>query len=688
MKVTALDTRKLVRCSLKVLGFLAVLSMATFLVAWYVFPFPIDRLQRWSVSPTVLDAKGRRLLSIVGQDEQWRHPIPLEHVSDWLIQATIAVEDQRFYDHHGVDFWAVLRAMGQNLAARRIVSGASTLDMQICRMMDERTRTFTAKIVESFRAFQLNKAMDKEEILELYLNIAPYGGNVRGVEAASLAYFNKHARDLSLAEAALIAGLPQSPSRYRPDRNLSRALRRQKVVLDHMAKQEVITKEQWRHARHTSVAVCEPVRQQRATHASWLALRNRPGGGQTTIDMDVQEQVEELAYEHLERLPEGTELAMVVLDIAESNIIAMLGSGNPADPADGQVNGALARRSPGSALKPFIYATAFEMERLNRESIVYDVPIVRGAWTPSNFDKTFSETLTVAEALRRSRNVPAILTAEAVGLARCCGMLKAVGIDLPADVQQRGGLALAVGGIEVTLLDLTNGYATLARHGIRRPPRLFADETAVATRALKPQTCAIISDILSSRSRRPRGMEDFTMDAVPWFMWKTGTSSGRRDAWAVGHNYQYAIGVWVGRFRGTGRGAYVGAEAAEPLLAKLFGIPTLRTESDPPPPKPIRITHPLALPREVHDSLRIMKPSSGEVFICLNGKTIIHASANRTDQLTWFLNGELAGQKGTTRLVLQPGNYDLLCLNSLGQSSRVTFSVHPVHNQSGALCVE
>ncbi len=670
-------TRKALRLLVAAALLLPVVATAAFLLAWYSHPFPIDRLRQWPASPVVTDAKGNRLFSVVGRDEQWRYPVRLADVSPWLIQATIATEDQRFYRHRGVDPWAVLRAVGQNLSARRVVSGASTLDMQLCRMMDNRPRTPRAKVVESFRALQLDRAAHKQEILELYLNIAPYGGNVRGVEAAARKYFGKSARELSLGEAALIAGLPQSPSAYSPDRRLDAARQRRQVVLQSMLRCGMITARQLQEATSDPAPLSPSPRARLAAHVCSLALSRRPSGGQVTIDPEIQEQVEKVAYSHLESLPEGTEAAVVVIDVAESALVAALGSGDPGDPVDGQVNGILARRSPGSALKPFIYAAAFEAGRLNGQSTVYDVPIVRGAWSPTNFDKTYSQELTAAEALRRSLNVPAILVAEGVGLARCCGILEAAGVSLPADAPTRGGLALAVGGIEVSLLDLTNAYATLARQGVRRTPRLFLDETSPAVQVLKPQVCAVISDILSSRQRRPAATETASDADVPWFMWKTGTSSGRRDAWAVGHNYRYAIGVWVGRFRGTGRTDYVGAEAAEPLLARLFSLPQIRTEAAPPQPEALEMSGPPLLAKEVADSLRITTPSAGESFIATDRTAIVQARANRDKSNRWFLNGKLEGRGQAQRWELTPGAYELRCVGEDGSSSAVKFTVCP-----------
>lgn len=672
-----LKVRKWLKRLLKISVPITAVLVLTFVIIWFLFPFPEARLEKWGVSPLVLDVRGRPMLSIVGGDEQWRRPVLLESISPRLVQATIAVEDQRFYNHPGIDAIAVVRAAGQNIAAAGIVSGASTLDMQLCRMMDNRPRTFCAKIVESFRAIQLNQLKNKDEILELYLNTAPYGGNLRGVEAASFTYFDKHAKDLSLGEAALIAGLPKSPSRYQPDKHPQRAIKRREVVLHSMFREGMITEQELRQARVSPVVIQKPWRTQRASHAAWMALERRPTGGHTCIDLDIQDELERLVDENRTRLPEGSKSAVVIIDIAQSRIVAMVGSGDSSDPIDGQVNGVLAKRSPGSVLKPFIYAAAFETGRLNRKSIVHDVPIQRGGWNPSNFDRTYLGKVTVAEALRRSLNVPAILVAEGIGLARCCGVLEAAGVHLPANTQSQSGLALAVGGMEVTLLDLTNAYATLGRSGIREQPHLFTDEPGHRIRALAPKVCAAINDILSSRNRRPNGMEQFPPEDVPWFMWKTGTSSGRRDAWAVGHNGRYAIGVWVGRFCGTGRFAYTGSEAAEPLLAGLFALPALRTNDDPPAAAPIRVHHPLSLPDEVNQSLRITTPGNGDTFVSLSGKTVIRPLTNRRDRLTWFLNGKLVDNESAARLVLTPGYYKLHCIDQTGQSSSVSFAVIP-----------
>ncbi len=618
------------------------------------------------------------MLYLVGDNDQWRQPVPLEKISPWLIQATLAAEDARFREHSGLDYSALVRAMSQNIAHLKIVSGASTLTMQVCRQLDRKPRTLTAKLWQVLRAWQLERLRSKDQILEAYLNLAPYGGNVLGAEAAAQWFYGKHATDLSLGEAALLAGLPQSPNRFRPDRHPTEARIRRQFVLRRMRELDMITAAQAEAAAAEPLPATSTRRISSAPHAAWLALQKRPRGGRTTIDLTMQRTVEAAVAQQIPLWPTGTDTAVCVLDIASSDIVAWVGSADPQDPRDGQVNGGLAKRSPGSALKPFLYAAAFQTRRLGPDSRVYDGPLERAGWSPENFDKTFTGEIAAAEALRRSLNVPAILVAEQVGLSRCVGTLAAAGVTLPSNAAQRGGLALAVGGIEVSLLDLTAAYATLGRGGVAQRPRLFLDETSPAEQALDADVCAAISDILSVRHRRPRGWEQLSDSQLPWCMWKTGTSSGHRDAWALGHNGRYAIGVWVGRFSGAGHVDYVGQEAAEPLLARLFATPEFRQLRHPSPSTTWTVSRPYTLTQPATAPLRITTPTRGDIFLSASGPVVIRPATNREGEARWFLNGRLIAEHRPEPLHLQPGRYELRCVDPAGQASAVEFSVQGI----------
>lgn len=660
------------------------------------FPFPFERLQHWPTSPRVEDATGTTLLQIVGVDDHWRFPVPLEEISPWLINATLAAEDERFESHCGVDTTAIVRAMLQNLQTGSVHSGASTLTMQLCRMVDDRPRTIAAKVIEASRALEVESRCSKSRILNEYLNLAPYGGNLRGVEAAAQRYFHKSASDLSLGEAALLAGLPQSPSRYRPDRYPRIAEQRRIYVLNRMLSLGQITAAQYR------LALTEPVvdrwthresRSQKSTapHAAWMALHRRPDGGRTTIDTQLQTETERLVAERLKSFPAGTDAAVAVLDVESSAIVTLVGSADVHDETDGQVNGAIARRSPGSALKPFLYAAAFESGRLTAASEIPDRPIHRGGWSPDNFDREFRGRMTAGEALRQSRNVPAVLVQEAIGTSRCLGVLSACGVSLPPDVYQRSGLTLAVGGVETTLLELTNAWATLARNGDFSKPRLFVDEPVADAPALTPQTARLITDILSTRHRVPHGLESIPPGSLPWFAWKTGTSSGRRDAWAVGHNTRFAIGVWVGRFSGTGHSRFVGREAAEPILAALFSVPSIANHSAPTPAPELHVTRPLEwkADRSVVESPLIVSPADQSRFVSSSTSTepspresvlrvpsaVVPVAATADHSATWFLNGRVIPLPADRCLRLPRGSYELRAVADTGATSRVRFVV-------------
>jgi len=639
-----------------------------------LWPFPEQKLKIYAPSPMVYDAKSRNMLGLVSPQQQWVMPVKLDNINPFLIDATIAVEDSRFYHHSGVDVYAVIRAIGQNISQYQIVSGASTLTMQLCRMMENRPRTLKSKAIESFRARQLEKIRTKDEILELYLNHAPYGGNIRGVEAASLFYFSKHAGDLSIAQSAFLAGLPQSPTRYNPFTHHDRALQRQQYVLDRMLAAGKINEDQYHQASQETMSIMPADRLIHAPHAAWMALSRRPDGGQTTINLDIQSQIESIIQPYRDTLPSGSEIAAVVIDIQKSAIVALTGSADSADPVDGQVNGAMAKRSPGSTLKPFVYALAFEAGRLSPESILYDVPISLGGWTPSNFDRTYEGAVSAGNALRKSLNIPALWIASCMGSAYCYNHLESLGIRLPHNVEIKSGLSFVVGGCEASLLDTTNAYAVFGREGFYRECRLFENETSSPKQIFSPEVCDNINHILSCKIRVPHGLEYVDSEMIPWFMWKTGTSSGRRDAWAVGHNGRFAVGVWVGRFRGTGRYEYVGSVAAEPLLAQIFLLPELRNPIEPGPPAPILVLDPMPVPDRIDEKLHILFPENGDVFIAYHGKMQIYPKANQTAPLHWFLNGVLL-ENTKWPVEVPAGQYQLRCVNQQGNSSESTFYV-------------
>lgn len=634
-----------------------------------IFPFPMDALESRPRSVVVRDAAGGVLLRRTGADGQWRTPVPLTETGPWLAKATIACEDQRFERHGGVDVVAVVRALGQNLMATQVVSGASTITMQVARMVEPRRRTLWAKTVQAFRAVQLEGLMEKDRILEAYLNIAPYGGNIRGVEEAARAYYGRRAADLTLDEAALLAGVPMSPTTLRPDRFPAAAAHRRERVLARMLEEGFITRAQHDEARAAPVVVRATDAGGDAPAVAWHVLSKRPGGGPTTIEPLIQRRLGDALRQGLATMPAGTRAAGVVIDIERARIVAMVsvGDGEGAD-----VNGAAAWRSPGSALKPFVYAAAFEAGRLSPESMVLDAPLVRGGWDPSNFSRTFAGPVEAGDALRRSLNIPAIALVEAMGQGPVATMLDACGVRLADGAMRRAGLSLAVGGAEVTLLDLTDAYATLGRDGVHRRATIFPDERPMANRAMRAEVAQTVSDVLSSRRRVPAGVEA----AAPWFCWKTGTSSGRRDAWAVGHNRRFAAGVWMGDFSGRGRVEYLGAESAEPVLAACLTDPALALEgADPPVPPRLAVRDPLPSGKREGAKMRILEPESGAVMVAVGGGAVVRATSSEPG--TWFHNGVRVESAERIRCI--PGEHELRCVGDGGRADAVRFTVRAGH---------
>ncbi|MFW6162381.1 MAG: penicillin-binding protein 1C, partial [Planctomycetota bacterium] len=536
------------------------------------FPFPGRRLAEAREGVRVLDRAGDVLRPFTGPDDCWAFWTGLEEVSPRLVEATIAVEDQRFRSHPGVDPLAVLRAVGQNVRHRRIVSGASTITMQVIRLLTPRPRTLRSKVIEAFRAVQLERRASKEAILEHYLNRAPYGGNLLGAEAASLAWFGKHACDLSLAEAALLAGLPQAPSRLRPDRHPERAKARRDHVLERMAACGFVSDEHLRVARRQPVAVRRSPFPFEAPHFARLVRRRYPGRGELhgTLDRRVQRLAEETVREAVAALrPEGvTNAAVVVIENRTAAVRAMVGSCDfHAEADDGQVNGAVAPRSPGSALKPFTYALAFQRGLATPDTVLADVPASYTGYEPENYDHAFRGPVPAAEALRDSLNVPAVRLLAQVGHRPLHRFLRRLGLATLTRPADHYGLALTLGSTEVTLLELTSAYATLARLGVHRPYRLLETEPVPeGRRVLDAGAAWLVADALCEADPLAGARSDDELRMA----WKTGTSYGHRDAWTVAFTPAYTVGVWVGNFDGRPSGALVGIRAAAPVARTLM----------------------------------------------------------------------------------------------------------------------
>ncbi len=531
----------------------------------------------------VLAADGRPLRAFADAEGVWRTPVTLDEVSPLYLEALLAYEDRRFRWHPGLDPLAALRAGWQALTSGQVVSGGSTLTMQVARILEppSRRRSWTAKLRQSLRALQLEWRLGKDEILTLYLNHAPFGGTIEGVAAASWAYLGKPPDRLSHAEAALLVVLPQAPSRTRPDRHAERArIARDKVM------QRMADLGRW----PVSVVVAgrdEPVasRQLRVPmNAALLAERlrrqnRRAGRIDTLIDADLQAQVEARVEAWLQRLPPAMSAAVLVMDNADLSVRTYLGSGVYGDPdRAGHVDMISARRSPGSTLKPFLYGLALDDGLIHSESLLVDAPQSFDGYRPANFDTGFRGPVSAAEALRLSLNVPAVDLLDRVGPARFSARLEHAGLRLRLPRGAEPNLAMILGGTATTLEELVMVYSALGRGGLAGQPRLRPEDPLRERHLLSPGAAFIAREML--REPLAPGSAAASLARQERLVAKTGTSWGYRDAWAIGVQPGWTIGVWIGRPDGTPVPGQYGAITALPLLQSLAdGLPR-RDERD------------------------------------------------------------------------------------------------------------
>jgi penicillin-binding protein 1C len=540
-----------------------------------LFPFPVERLEP-PPAVRVLDREGKPLRSFLATDGMWRFPLAMEDISPELAAAMIDSEDRHFRRHPGVNPLAVLRALWTNARHGRVVSGASTIPMQLARLTDPRPRTLAAKAVEAFRALQLCWHFPKERILLWYMNLAPFGSNVVGVGAASWHYFGKEARTLSLGEIALLSVLPRSPARYNPLKNPEAARRVRDRVLSRFAAHGVFDPARIAEARARPLMASRAPVPHGAPHFS-LWLRSRlPAQAVIRSSLDARSQgiAEAIVASRIDGLRRESigNAAVVVLSVPDREILAYAGSADFWDEGrQGQVDNALSRRSPGSALKPFLYALAFDQGHLAPGSMLLDVPTDFAGYAPENYGENFQGLVSARNALSTSLNVPAVRLLARCGLLPFHDLLRRGGLSTLERPATHYGLPLALGGCEVRLLELVNLYATLASGGEHRPVRPAAGmPTGRGERLISPEASRMVLDILAA-TRRPDLPDtwEFTV-GTPAVAWKTGTSFGHRDAWAVGVNRDLAIGVWVGNPDGSQCANISGTRHAAPLLFDLF----------------------------------------------------------------------------------------------------------------------
>ena len=577
--------------------------------------FPPQLARYEATSTMVLDERGEILRAFTTPDQAWRLKTAVKDVDPAYLAMLEAYEDRRFGRHFGVDPAALVRAFAQWLEAGRVVSGGSTLTMQTARLLSPRPRTLLGKALEMLRAVQLERHFAKSEILSIYLTLAPMGGNLEGVRAASLAYFGKEPRHLSLSEAALLVALPQAPERVRPDLHPAAARHARDKVLRRLAERGVLGRKRMEEALAEAIPERRAALPFLAPHLSAeLARAAAPGSVlSTTLDGGLERRLEELVRR--EPSEEGVSIAVLVVENAGRRLRASVGSADFAAPF-GQIDMTLAKRSPGSTLKPFIYGMGFDALLIDPDTIVEDAPLRLGDYAPQNFDRAYHGEVTVRAALQRSLNIPAVTLLSRLGPQRFVAALRAAGAELAFDdALHAPSLAVALGGVGISLHDLVMLYAGLADGGRVRPlvvERKLAARSPSESTLLSPAAAWEVGDILRGVTPPEPLVELPQGSAMRGIAFKTGTSYGFRDAWSVGYSRRYTVGVWVGRPDGAPRPGYYGIATAAPILFKVFALLPPEESGPPPPPKALTAS---AAPHKLPVALRRLSASGSEARV-------------------------------------------------------------------------
>lgn len=639
-----------------------------------------------ATSVEVVDRYGKLLRPYQVADGRWRLAVDGEQVDPQFLAILVAYEDGRFYDHAGVDPLALLRAAAQALRYGHVVSGGSTLTMQVARLLeDSGTGKVGGKLRQMRVALALERRLTKAQILNLYLHLAPYGGNLEGVRAASLAYFGKEPRRLTPAEAALLVAIPQAPESRRPDRSPAKAEAGRNRVLARAVEAGLLDTDQ------ASAARTEPVPDARlpfpalAPHLADRARAADPTAGRIvlTVEAGLQARLERLAVDAVADKGDQMQVAIVVADHRSGEVRASVGSaGFQADARQGFIDMTMALRSPGSTLKPLIYALAFDQGLAHPETLIDDQPVNFDGYAPTNFDRTWHGTIRVRDALQQSLNIPAVLLTEAMGPSALLAGMRRAGIE-PVIPGNQPGLAVALGGVGVTLTDLVQLYASFARGGVALPLYWTGEGGSEGQRVVSDVAAWEVGDILSGLAPPPGAPANR-------LAYKTGTSYGNRDAWAIGFDGEDVIGVWMGRADGTPVPGIFGAELAAPVLFQAFNrLKPALAPLPPPPPATLLVSNaqlPLPLQRfrnrhaafEAADAPQVTFPPDGAA-VELVGDAVKVKVAGGTAPFTWLADGLpiLTGDREREAMLTLPGTgfVTLSVIDAAGLSARTTVQV-------------
>jgi penicillin-binding protein 1C len=606
-----------------------LLSSCSFLLTLVIAFFIVDfiapvHLKPKHISQIILADNGTPLRAFPDASGVWRYPVTVDEVSSLYIEALLNYEDRYFYHHPGINPIALTRALWQWITNGQIISGGSTLTMQVARIQYPEKRTLTGKFKEVIRALQIELHYSKEEILTFYLNHAPFGGTIEGVHAASLSYFGYDAKNLTHAQAALLAVLPQAPSRYRPDRHPEAATLARDKLLDRLEILGVWTTETVLDAKMENI---QAVSIERYKDAPILARRLMVNSDQplikTNIDLSWQHVAQQRLFDYVQGIDDAASAAALIMDNKTGAVKVYVGSADFSNPLrDGYVDMVQAIRSPGSTLKPFIYGLAIDQGLIHSHSLLMDVPLQFADYQPQNFNGGFRGPVSVALALQKSLNIPVVQVLERLGPAYLYLALQQSGANLQLPTAEAPTLSIGLGGLGTNLESLVRLYSALGNEGVAVTP-LYTDSDAPAatTRLLSPGAAWTIRKILLTADNAPKGL------AI-----KTGTSYGNRDSWAIGVSQNYTLGVWVGRPDGQPVAAHHGRQTAVPLLLQLSSM----------------------LPRS---SLAPRKPDTvSEVEICWPSGKVKTALPCDVQHTSWVVDSTVPSTWMTTRKEDQPFN--------------------------------
>jgi penicillin-binding protein 1C len=696
-----------------IIGVVSFLASSFFLIKW-----SSEGSDDYAGGIIIRDAAGEVMRVSLGENDVDCRPYYVADENDWIVKALVAAEDGEFWSHYGVRPLSAIRAMAQNLFYRRRISGASTITMQAVRLIKPHPKTLWWKWKESIMALKMEREKSKKWILSQYLNRAPYGANFIGIEAAASGWFGKSAKDLGIGEAAMLAGMVQAPSRFRPDRNYNRAFHRRDYVLARMKKLGYITEEQRLAARSVRPVVCRSPRPFKYPYfcdyvllslGKDRAMQRKCGVINTSLDADIQSKVINVV-DNASR-DGGYSVAAVVMKASTGEVVALHCSGNYFGGKDGQVNTALAPRPAGSTLKPFLAAIAMDMGLVTPSTRLWDAPMSVKGYRPANFDSAYRGLVTLSDSLILSLNIPFVRLLAKIGVESFGDKLRALGFKHLNKSDADSGLGMAIGNVEVTLVELTSAYQKLS----------CGDESVFSR-----ESCYLISEILSGGERSSASLGHIADVVTSRFAWKTGTSSAYRDAWTVAWNPEYVIGVWCGHKRGGfGDKTLVGAKAAAPVCWKIArqlypqGVApwyvkpqsikavevcshTGSIASDDCPkkekgdfikgissPRPCTIHRRgtdgkvVALDESEKKSFKIISPENNALFHLveagLSERIVFRlVGAKDNERFWWFVDGAAGGESlGNEAFVLEmeEGDHSVIAVNGTGESSRVDFKI-------------